>query len=64
MIYYPAVLFQNPDQSNWGVIIPDLPGCILSAIRLPTRLPMPKPPQCSISKGFCRKTCRFPRRKA
>ncbi|HFB4418041.1 TPA: type II toxin-antitoxin system HicB family antitoxin [Neisseria gonorrhoeae] len=27
MIYYPAVLFQDPDQSNWGVIIPDLPGC-------------------------------------
>ena len=27
MIYYPAALFQDPDQSNWGVIIPDLPGC-------------------------------------
>ena len=27
MIYYPAALFQDEGQSNWGVIIPDLPGC-------------------------------------
>lgn len=27
MIYYPAALFQDKGQPNYGVIIPDLPGC-------------------------------------
>lgn len=27
MIYYPAALFQDEGQSNYGVVIPDLPGC-------------------------------------
>lgn len=27
MIYYPAAIFQDDNQSNFGVIIPDLSGC-------------------------------------
>ena len=27
MIYYPAAIFQDDNQANFGVIIPDLSGC-------------------------------------
>lgn len=27
MIYYPVALFQDEGKSNYGIVIPDLPGC-------------------------------------